>query len=257
MGVRQFGHMQKEGMMAKIPERPEIIFEELTADYHEIFGGELQSIVLYGSAARGEYVPKKSDINFMIVLTDRGMGNLKNALPLVEKWRKCAVAIPLFVTDIYLKSSLDVFPIEFFNIKAHHKLVYGQDLIKGIEIKKSDLRRECEREIKGKLLHLRQGYFVSQAKRKKLVELFSVSLDAFINLFPAILNLVDEQIPAKKKEILDTTVMLAQLDGTLFQTLWGLKTGTGKLSEEEAARVWQLYVEQVQLLGRFVDRLEV
>ena len=242
--------------MTKIPDKPENIFEEFAGDYQEIFGGELLSIVLYGSAARGEYIPRKSDINFMIMLTDRGMSLLQKALPLVGKWKKCAVAIPLYITDIYLKTSIDVFPVEFFNIKAHYKLVYGQDFIKVLEIDKKDLRRECEREIKGKLLHLRQGYFTSLAERKKLQKLFAVSLDSFINLFPAILHLCNEEIPGKKKEMLGKIVAVAQLNGTVWDTLWEYKTGKRILSRDDATATWQSYLEQVQQLGRFIDRLE-
>ena len=52
--------------MAKIPVKPEEIFEEIISDYISIFGENLLSIILYGSAARGEYVKKKSDINLLI-----------------------------------------------------------------------------------------------------------------------------------------------------------------------------------------------
>ena len=240
--------------MTKIPDKPENIFEEFAADYQEIFGGELLSIILYGSAARGEYVPRKSDINFMIIVTDRGMSFLHKALPLVEKWKKCAVAVPLYITDTYLKTSVDVFPIEFLNIKSHYKLVYGQDLIKILEIDKKDLRRECEREIKGKLLHLRQGYFTSRAERKKLQKLFAVSLDAFINLLPAILYLCNEEIPDRKKEMLGKIVGLAQLNGEVWDTLWEYKTARKLPSGDDATATWQNYIEQVQQLGRFIDR---
>ena len=49
--------------MAKIPKDPKDIFNELTKDYQDIYGRDLVSIILYGSAASGNYIPKKSDIN--------------------------------------------------------------------------------------------------------------------------------------------------------------------------------------------------
>jgi hypothetical protein len=57
--------------MAKIPKTPEEIFPEITADFQKIFGEDLVSIILYGSGAGGDYVPGKSDLNFLITLTDR------------------------------------------------------------------------------------------------------------------------------------------------------------------------------------------
>ena len=58
--------------MAKIPKKPEEIFPEITGDYQKIFGEDLISIILYGSGAGEDYVPGKSDLNFLITLTDQG-----------------------------------------------------------------------------------------------------------------------------------------------------------------------------------------
>lgn len=242
--------------MTKIPEKPETIFEEYATDYQEIYGGDLLSIVLYGSAARGEYVFKKSDLNFLIVLTDRGLSNLSKALPLVEKWRKRAVAIPLFMSEAYLTTSLDSFPIEFFNIKTHYKLVFGHDLIKGLSIQRSDLRRECERELKGKLLHLRQAYFITRGKRKEFHKLFAISFKSFFPLLPVVLELIGEPIPEKRKEMMKVIIQKCQLDGTVFKQLWEIMEQKKVLPENETIPFWQQYIDQIQQLGIFVDRLE-
>jgi len=37
--------------MAKIPQKPEEIFPEITGEYRNIFGDDLISIILYGSGA--------------------------------------------------------------------------------------------------------------------------------------------------------------------------------------------------------------
>lgn len=242
--------------MTKIPEKPEVVFEEFAADYQEIFSGDLLSVILYGSAARGEYVYKKSDLNFLIVLTDRGLSNLPKTLPLVEKWRKRAVAIPLFLNEAYLTTSLDSFPIEFFNITAHYKLVYGHDLIKGLTIQRSDLRRECERELKGKLLHLRQAYFITRGKRKELHKLFAVSFKSFFPLLPVILELIGVPVPDKRKEMMEIIIQKCQLQGTVFKQLWEIMEQKKVLPEDETVLFWQRYVDQIQQLGIFVDRLE-
>ena len=56
--------------MAKKPQDPKEIFQEIITDYKKAFGDDLVSIVLYGSAAGQDYRPGKSDINFMIVLSN-------------------------------------------------------------------------------------------------------------------------------------------------------------------------------------------
>ncbi len=91
--------------MAKVPKKPEEIFAEITDEYQQIFGADLISIILYGSGAGEDYIPGKSDLNFLITLTDQGIERLDRALETVARWRKRNVAIPLFMTRSYLTGS--------------------------------------------------------------------------------------------------------------------------------------------------------
>ena len=74
--------------MAKGPKDPKEIFPDIIADYKDAFGDDLISIVLYGSATGENYRPGKSDINFMIVLSEEGIEHLDRAFAIVKKWRK-------------------------------------------------------------------------------------------------------------------------------------------------------------------------
>ena len=56
--------------MSKIPKTPQEVFPEFVDDLKGIYGEALQSVILYGSGARGEYVAGKSDINFLVVLAE-------------------------------------------------------------------------------------------------------------------------------------------------------------------------------------------
>ena len=143
--------------MTKIPNQPEDIFDEFKDNYIATFGDDILSICLFGSGARGEYTPKKSDINFLIVLTADGIDRLDEAMGLMGKWRKQRVAVPLFLTRDFIESSLDTFPLEIFNIRAAYKVIYGNDVLSGLTIKEDDLRLQCERELKAKLLLLRRS----------------------------------------------------------------------------------------------------
>ena len=108
-------------------------FRRSFSDYQGIFGPDLLSIILYGSGARGEYIPKKSDINFLILLTENGIDHLSRAFKTVLKWHKSRVHTRrCFCLQEYIKSSLDVFPIEFLNLQAHYKVVYGEDVLKNL-----------------------------------------------------------------------------------------------------------------------------
>ena len=175
--------------MAKAPGRPEEIFDAFTNDCKKVFGADLVSIILYGSGARGEYIPKKSDINFMVLLTEAGISSLGKAMPLVASWKKRRVATPLFLTKEYIASSLDTFPIEFLNLKAAYAVVFGQDVLGGLAFDGRLLRIQCEREIKGKLLQLRQHFLETEGSARKIAALISFSLPTFFSIFQAVIFL--------------------------------------------------------------------
>ena len=241
--------------MSKIPKIPEQIFEQFTNDYKNAFGEDLVSIIVYGSSARGEYVYKKSDINFLIVLSEKGIEQLRKALPLIQHWQKRNVSTPLILTTQYINSSLDSFPIEFLTMKQHYKVVFGEDVFSEVEINSKDLRLQCEREIRGKLLHLRESYLNTYGKPRMIKQLLRFSLSAFTSIFSALLYLKELQIPASKKEIFTSTADVFELDSSVFEKLLKLKENNVKLNKEELNQLMEKYIEQIRQLTKIVDKL--
>ena len=209
--------------MPKIPKRPEDIIDDLARDYRETYGFDIIAIILYGSGARGEYVPKKSDINFMIVVTENGINALSKAVPLVAKWHKRHVSTPLFLTQAYIVSSLDVFPIEFLNMQAAYKVVYGDDVLQDLVFEKRYVRLQCERELKGKLLQLRENFLGTEGKRRSIETLIAASLPTFLSLFQAVLFLKERKPASDKRNLITAVAEETGGKGTLFSNLIGIK----------------------------------
>jgi len=242
--------------MAKIPKRPDDIFDELKGDYTALFGDDLLAIILYGSGARGEYVPKKSDINFLIIVSDNGIERLGDAIDLVSKWQKRSIPVPLFLTEGYIESSLDTFPLEFFNIQSAYQVVYGEDILKDLTLDKEDLRHQCERELKAKLLLLRESFLQARGEALRLRELVNQSLSAFISIFKALLYLKGEDIPEKNEDVIGVTAECFNLDRVLFQALWHIKKGEKKPGKDEMKRTFLRYISEIKGLSRMVDKID-
>ncbi|MBW2338912.1 MAG: nucleotidyltransferase domain-containing protein [Deltaproteobacteria bacterium] len=242
--------------MGKIPNRPEEIFDELKQDYTALFGDDLVAIILYGSGARGEYVPKKSDINFLIVLSDKGIERLGDATDAATKWRKRNVRVPLVMTREYIESSLDTFPLEFFNIKSAYQVIQGEDILKDVVIQKEDLRLQCERELKAKLLLLRESFLEANNKSHLLRELVAQSLSAFISIFKALLYLKGDEVPEKNEAVISATVQSFGLDREIFQTLWHIKRGEKKSDRGALKKIAQKYISEIRGLSTQVDQMD-
>lgn len=242
--------------MTKIPKKPEDIFSEFTKDYQEIYGDDLISIVLYGSGASGDYIQKRSDLNFLIILTEERIRGLHRAFKLVAKWHNRRVATPLFMTREYITTSLDVFPLEFMNIKRHYRLVWGEDPLAGITIDREQLRLQCEREIKGKLLQLRETYLSSEGRKKDLEMIASQSITALISIFRGILYLCNREIPDRRGEIINNAVKEAGLNGGTFLQVLHIKEGKTKFSSHQMQALIESYIEEVRYFSHWVDTLK-
>jgi len=242
--------------MAKIPRSPEEIFEAFTSDWRSMYDQELVSIILFGSGAAGTYVPKKSDINFLIVLTDTGIARMAKSFDLIQKWQKCNVALPLVMTMTYLKNSLDSFPIEFENMRRHYQVIHGQDVLAGLSIERGNLRLQAEAQIKGKLLHLRESFLGTRGNRREIEKLIRISLPAFANVFSVLLRLKGDEVPRSRDQIILRTAEVFDLDQGLFTQLIEVANGKMKLSTPELAKISEEYIMEIRKLALASDVLQ-
>ncbi|HOT97028.1 MAG TPA: hypothetical protein PLN61_10355 [bacterium] len=242
--------------MAKHPESPMVIAGEFTEEVKTIFGEELVAVILYGSAAGGAWQPKKSDINFLIVLSEVAITGLNAAFPLVEKWHKRLRTLPVFMTRQYIEASLDSFPIEFLHMQRRHTTLYGEDVLEPLQIAHAHLRLQCEEQIKGKLLHLRAEYLATLGKRHRIQQFFNLTLAAFAVLFKALLVLKGAEIPAEAGATILRTAEVYGLDVDLFQQLLQAGDRKSKLSHVELNHIAAAYVEEINKLARIIDQME-
>lgn len=241
--------------MAKSPHDPKEIFPEIIDDYRGRFGDDLISIILYGSATGSDYRPGKSDINFMVVLSENGIEQLEQAIKAVTKWQKRNVAIPLFLTELYVETSLDVFPIEYLNFHRNYVLVYGKDILKDLSFNAEFIRLQCEREIKGKMLLLREAFLETAGKGRALKDVISQSIQAFLAIFDALLYLKEKEIPKEKREVIRTTCETLDLDAGLFEKLLDIREQKIKPGDTETKTIFQDYLREVRKLSKIVDAL--
>jgi hypothetical protein len=237
--------------------KPEEIFAEIEEDYRKVFKDDLVSIILYGSGAGSDFNPQTSDLNFLIILSEGVIDHLDWAIDTVSRWRKRNVAIPLFMTQSYIQSSLDSYPLEFLNIKKSYIHVYGKDVLKDISIQPHDLRLQCEREIKGKLLLLREGFLETEGKQKRIAELIKASITAFLSIFSGLLHLKGCEIPETRREIIQAVTKEIPIDQEIFMKCLDIKQGTAHYTSSEITNLFTAYMIEVRKLWEFVDTMEI
>lgn len=154
-----------------------------------IFDADLVSVVLYGSAARGEYRPGVSDLNVLVLLRDVSPAALRAAGDLARAWVAEGNAAPLFLSADELRRSTDVWAIEVTDIRDAHLVLLGADPFEGVSVDPEYLRLQCERELKGKHIQLRERYLLTSGQPDELGELLVRSFSTFLVLFRTVLRL--------------------------------------------------------------------
>ncbi|MDP2983545.1 MAG: hypothetical protein Q8O92_09490 [Candidatus Latescibacter sp.] len=240
------------GIMEKRNEHMKKVADEFLQNVKSCFGENLQSVILYGPAARDENAPGRFSIHFLVVVRDNTPSALAPCSVFVKKWAKKGIAVPLFLTQEYIRDSLDTFPLEFMEMKSSYQMIFGEDVLGTITFQGCDVRSECEREIKGKLLHLRAEYLLHRGNRKGLIDLIHRSLNTFRLVFAGALFLKKSAIPEKTAELLKAMSSEYGLNEELLDTLHGIAHG-GKKPDKDTDRLFDLYVEELDKLSKALD----
>lgn len=205
--------------MTKI-KNPNEIVDPFVMDYHNVFGELMESIFMYGSAVTHEYIPGVSDINIAILVKDNSIPQLAQCLHLQKKWKKKSVSTPFFMTRAYINSSLDTYPIEFLDMQSNYRVLFGEDILKNIQIEKKYLRIQCERELKGIAIHLRRSFVQSSGNMKYLLSLLNDSLRRLFPVFKALLVLKNLSIPKLKSDIVASVEDSYALSTSSFSVIY-------------------------------------
>ena len=243
--------MDNKDLKSEIAERYKPFLDILLQDHQD----KLHSVYLVGSALTRDYDPKISDINSVIVLQDMNLKFLEQLAPQGKKYGKKGIAAPLFMTPAYIDSSRDVFPIEFLNIKLLHHIVFGENIFRDLVIDQSDLRHQCERELKVKLIGLRQGYLSAAGDQKALARGFTDSFSGYIPLFKAIIVLFGQQPPQDNRQVLTALADTTGIQTDAFNEVSALKSRNTKPSIEKLNVIFESYYAAIEQLGEMIDAL--
>ena len=239
--------------------RPEIaekvgpFFEEVLVGYRE----NVHSIHVTGSSLTENFDPEGSGVNSIIVLGEMDLRFLELLAPRGKKYRKQNVSAPLIMTPGYINSSLDVFPIEFLNFRLLHETVYGEDILEGLEIGHRDLRQQCERDLKSKLIALRQGYLSSMGDAKAISEGLIDAITAHMPLFRGIIAVSGKTPPAAWDEVLEKLGQVTAVDCAVYRQVLDAKRKGEKLPLTRLNTLFEEYYIATEKLGKVIDEMQV
>jgi hypothetical protein len=240
------------GVTPTLKEKVSPFFGEILEKYD----ANIHSIYLVGSVLTEDYIEKVSDINSIIVLKEMDLNFLDILAPMGKKHHKKGISAPLLMTPDYIQKSLDVFPIEFLNFQLIHQTLLGEDILVDLQIDRGDLKRQCEREVKGKLIWLRQSYISSMGDRRRLADNIVRQFTSYIPLFRGLIQLLGENPPINHK---DVVAVLSRLTGTetdIFEDTYAMKKKLFKPTFEQLHTLFEKYYQATERLLEVVYGIE-
>jgi hypothetical protein len=230
--------------------------DQLAEKLTKALGPGLVSVVLYGSAAAGDHNEKFSDLNVLCVLEEITPVQLGASEPVFRWWREQGNPSPLLLTEHEVKTMTDCFAIEFHDIKRHHRLVQGKDVISSLEVDDCFYRAQVEHDLRAKLLRLRQKASGVLSNKEVLRSLLVDSVSTFCILFRHALNLHGTEGPGLKRDIIERAQERFGIDPQPFRTLLDLREERIKAKDVDPEALLCEYLRQIGTVIDAVDVLE-
>jgi predicted nucleotidyltransferase len=199
---------------------------------HEAVGENLESVVLYGSAARGDFHEVHSDLNVLCTLRALRVEDLARAAGIVRWWTSVQKQPPpLFFTGEELRRAADVFAIELLDMQQSHRVLYGLDVVSGITVPMNLHRIQVEHELRTLLLRLRQHFLLHAENQQELYAVLAKSSSSARTLLRHTLVAFGEQPPAATGDLLARLAARTGANAAGLEAILSLRDSKGPNSD--------------------------
>lgn len=231
--------------------------DELVSQLRAAYGSSLRSVVLFGSAAGGEHIPKHSDYNVLVVTDTLPPEKLRAAAAVSAAWTEGGSPPPMTLTLEEWRSSSDIFAMEYADILDRHRILDGEAPFEGIRVEPKYLRLQVEREAMGKLLQFRQGVLAAGNDGRRQLALLEASLSTLMTIFRAVARLAGERPPADNESLAVLIARRAGFEAGPFTRVVRHVRGSDKLVPRDADALIPGYLSGLERLVAYVDQLAV
>ena len=238
-----------------LPGETQKLLQTYTRDVKEVLGEQLEGLLLYGSAVRGEFLLGRSNLNILLLVGAYDSALLKQYSALHRKWSKEKILVPLFLTEEELRASAAVFPLELLEIQEQHQVLGGRDPFIGFQVPTNRLREAVVQGLTGNLLRLRQRYVEGGGADDATTILLPLSLTSTIPLLRGVQRLLGRPVLAQSDAVITDIATQLKLDLQGLSDAWLLKRGQITPGPSEVPRLFDRYLHAMTQLTRAVQQL--
>jgi predicted nucleotidyltransferase len=228
--------------------------DELVQKLKAAAGDNLKAVILYGSAATEEFHAKHSDVNVLCVVGQTDAAHLEALHGPVQWWTRRGQRPPLVFTLDELRRSADIFTIELLDMKARHRILFGENVLGDFSVPLRYHAIQVERELRTDWLRLRQGILTAPRKPKVYLELMVSSFSSFAALFGHALMAMGEPPAETKREAIQRIANFVGADPAGFQAILNFREGRLKQRDIDVGQTLNQYFAFVEAVTENFDR---
>jgi len=234
---------------------PEKLIDEFVERMRGAAGTNLLAVILYGSAAAGDYVAGYSDVNLLCVLGETSFAAIEALAPAIEWWGKQKHRVPLLMSAEEMRRSADVFSIEFLDMRRHYRVLWGEDVLKPLEIPMRLHRAQVEYELREKTILLRQHLLMVSGNTDAKWELLLRSLPAFGTLFRHALIALGDPGAGSKRDAAPALAAKLGIDTRVFGELLDIRERKKDRKPAKVDEMFARYLKLVEQVTAAVDKM--
>jgi predicted nucleotidyltransferase len=232
---------------------PQKIIDEFVKRLQEAGGTNIESIILFGSAVSGDFHPGLSNLNLFCVLRDASFEALRALGPAAKWWDGQKQPPPLCMTRVELERTVDVFPIELLDMQRHHRVLFGEDVLKDLRIPMDLHRVQVEYELREKLVLLRQHVLLASESESRLWDLLQHSVSSLLTLFRHALIALGQEPPATRREAVQVLAQRLNFDASVFLRVLDVRDKKEQAKKIDARDLTSRYLAAVEKVAAAVD----
>jgi len=232
---------------------PQDTIDEFVRRVREAGGSNVEGVILFGSAAAGDFHEGLSNVNLMCILRDTSLKALHALSPAAKWWDGKKQTPPLCMTKQELQRSTDVFTIELLDMQQHHRVLFGDNPLKDLQIPMDLHRVQVEYELREKLILLRQHLMLADANEARLWEVVLRSVSSLSTLFRHTLIALGESASTSRREAVAALAQRVGFDGGSILKVLDVREGKADRKKIDIVDLAARYLSSVEKVIAAVD----
>lgn len=232
-----------------LPPEVQRTLQSYLKDVSAMLGSNLEAVILYGSAARGDFVPGRSNLNLLLLVAKQDLEALGRYARGHRRWAREGIVVPLVVTEAELRSWPELFPIEHLELQRFHVVLAGREPFMQTEPAVDRLASECLRGIRGNLVRLRQRVLEGGASPEAIQLLLSLSVTALLPCLRGASHWRGKPAGRTTDDFLANLTSVLGVDCDAVAEAWHVKTGVRSPGKFELPRLLERYMATLERLA--------